>query len=68
VEARRPERAEFDDRMFEKELRTLREVVERGARKPPQDLSYTAFVLALSWLVVLVPFLTGTLLAFALSR
>jgi hypothetical protein len=68
VEAKPSERAEFDEQMFEKELRTLREVVERGARKPPQDLSYTVFVLVVLWLVVVVPFLTGAALAFVLNR
>jgi hypothetical protein len=68
VEARRPEQAEFDQRLFEKELRRLREVIERGGRKPPQDLSYTIFVLTLLWLVVGVPFFTGAMLAFAINR
>jgi hypothetical protein len=54
--------------MFEKELRTLREVIERGGRKPPQDLSYTIFVLAELWLVVGVPFFAGAVLAFAINR
>ncbi len=68
MEARGPEQAEFDPQMFEKELRTLREVIERGGRKPPQDLSYTIFVLAVLWLVVGVPFFTGAVLAFAINR
>ncbi len=68
MEAREPEQAEFDRPMFEKELRTLREVIERGGRKPPQDLSYTSFVLAVLWLVVGVPFFTGAVLAFAINR
>ena len=59
MEARGPEQARFDQQMFEKELRTLHEVIERGGRKPPQDLSYTSFVLAVLWLVVGVPFFTG---------
>ncbi len=68
MEARRPEQAKFDRRMFEKELRTLGEVIERGGRKPPQDLSYTIFVLTMLWLVVGVPFFTGAVLAFAINR
>jgi hypothetical protein len=68
VEARGPGQAEFDQQMFEKELRTLREVIERGGRKPPQDLSYTIFVLAVLWLAVGVPFFTGAVLAFAINR
>ena len=68
METKRPDRSEFDERMFEKELRSLREVIERGARNPPQDLSYTVLVLELLWLVVGVPFLTGALLAFLLGR
>jgi hypothetical protein len=68
VEARGPEQAEFDQQMFEKELRTLRKVIERGGRKPPQDLSYTIFVLAVLWLVVGAPFFTGAVLAFVIYR
>ncbi len=67
MDTRRPEQAKFDQRMFEKELRTLGEVIERG-RKPPQDLSYTIFVLTMLWLVVGVPFFTGAVLAFAINR
>ena len=68
MEARGPEQAKFDQRMFEKEMRTLHEVIERGGRKPPQDLSYTIFVLTMLWLVVGVPFFTGAVLAFAINR
>ncbi len=68
MEAREPEQAVFDQQMFEKELGTLREVIERGAKKPPQDLSYTIFVLALLWLVVGAPFFTGAVLAFVIHR
>ena len=68
MEARGLEQAEFDQLMFEKELRTLREVIERGGTKPPQDLSYTIFVLAELWLVVGVPFFAGAVLAFAINR
>ena len=68
MEARGPEQAKFDRWMFEKELRTLREVIERGGRKPPQDLSYTIFVLTMLWLVLGVPFFTGAILAFAINR
>jgi hypothetical protein len=53
--------------MFEKELRRLREVIERGGKRPPQDLSYTIFVLAVFWLVVGVPLFTGAVLAFAIN-
>jgi hypothetical protein len=68
VEARGPEQAAFDQQLFEKELRTLREVIGRGGRKPPQDLSYTIFMLAVLWLVVGVPFFTGAVLAFVINR
>jgi hypothetical protein len=68
VQTKRPDRSEFDEQMFEMELRSLREVIERGARNPPQDLSYTVLALELLWLVVGVPFLTGALLAFLLGR
>ena len=68
MEASGSEQAEFDQLMFEKELRTLREVIERGGTKPPQDLSYTIFVLAELWLVVGVPFFAGAVLAFAINR
>jgi hypothetical protein len=68
VETQRPDRPEFDERMFEKELRLLREVIERGVRNPPQDLSYTILMLELLWLVVGVPVLTGALLFFLLGR
>jgi hypothetical protein len=67
VEARGPGQAQFDQRLFEKELRRLREVIERGGRKPPQDLSYTIFMLALLWLVVGAPFFAGALLALAIN-
>lgn len=68
MEIRHPDRAAFDQRLFEKELRSLHEVTERGARNPPQDLSYTIFVLLLLWLIVGAPFLTGALLAFLVGR
>jgi hypothetical protein len=68
VETQRPDRPEFDERMFEKELRLLREVIERGVRNPPQDLSYTILMLELLWLVIGVPVLTGALLFFLLGR
>ena len=68
VESQRPDRSEFDEQMFEKELRVLREVIERGAKNPPQDLSYTVLMLELLWLVVGVPVLTAALLFFLLSR
>lgn len=63
VETRQPDRAEFDHRMFTKELQSLRAVTKRGVSNPPQDLSYTVFVLELLWLIIGVPFLTGALLA-----
>jgi hypothetical protein len=68
MEIKQPDRAAFDQRMFEKELHSLRKVTERGARNPPQDLSYTIFVLLVLWLIVGVPLLTGILLAFLLGR
>ena len=68
METQQSDRLEFNERMFEKELRLLREVIERGARNPPQDLSYTIFMLELLWLAVGVPFLTGALLAFFLNH
>jgi hypothetical protein len=68
MEIRQPDQAAFDQKMFEKELHSLRKVSERGARNPPQDLSYTIFVLLLLWLIVGAPFLTGALLALSLGR
>jgi hypothetical protein len=68
MEIKQPGRAAFDQIMFEKELHSLRKVRERGARNPPQDLSYTFFVLLVLWLIVGVPLLTGILLAFLLGR
>jgi hypothetical protein len=68
VEIRHTDRAAFDQKMFEKELRRLHEVTQRGARNPPQDLSYTVFVLLLLWLIVGASFLTGALLAFLVGR
>ena len=68
MESQRPDQLEFDERMFKEELRLLREVIERGARNPPQDLSYTVLMLELLWLVVGVPVLTAALLFFLLSR
>ena len=68
MQTKQPDQLEFDERMFKEELRLLREVIERGARNPPQDLSYTVLVLELLWLVVGVPFFTGALLAFLLGR
>ena len=68
MEDRGNEQAHFDGQMFEKELRTLREVIEHGGRKPPQDLWYTVVVLRVLWLVAVVPFLTGAMLAFVINR
>ncbi len=68
MQTKQPDQLEFDERMFKEELRSLRKVIERGARNPPQDLSYTVLVLELLWLVVGVPFFTGALLAFLLGR
>ena len=63
AETGQPRRAEFDHKMFKKELQSLRAATERGAVDPPQDLSYTVLVLELLWLIVGVPFLAGALLA-----
>ena len=68
MEARRPKQAEFDQRLFEKELQRLRKAIERGGKKLPQDLSYTIFVLTILWLVVGVPFITGAILALVINR
>jgi hypothetical protein len=68
VETRQPDQAEFDHNMFKEELQSLRAVTKRGARNPPQDLSYTVIVLELLWLIVGVPFLTGALFAFLVGH
>ncbi len=69
---RRPASTSFDqrfnERLFDKQLRSLRERTQTIARKPPLDLRYTVFVLRLLWVVVVVPFLAGAACAFLLGR
>ena len=58
----------FDGRLFDEQLRSLRERTRTVASKPPPDLRYTVFVLRLLWVVVVFPFLTGAACAFLLGR
>jgi hypothetical protein len=57
----------FNERLFEARLWSLRRRSRMLAEKP-HDLRYTVFLLRLSWLVVVLPFLTGAACAFLLSR
>jgi hypothetical protein len=57
----------FDERLFEARLWSLRRRSRMLAEKP-HGLMYTVFLLRLSWVVVVVPFLTGAACAFVLSR
>jgi hypothetical protein len=57
----------FDERLFEARLWTLRRRSRKLAEKP-HGLKYTVFLLRLSWVVVILPFLTGAACAFLLSR
>lgn len=65
---RRSISARFDERLFEKQLWSLRERSQKISRMPPVDLTYTAFMLRLLWVAVVVPFLAGAACAFLLSR
>jgi hypothetical protein len=58
----------FDERLFDKQLRSLRKRTQTITRKPPLDFRYTVFVLRLFWVVVVVPFLTGAACAFLMGR
>jgi hypothetical protein len=58
----------FDGRLFDEQLRSLRERTQTITRKPPPDLRYTVFVLRLLWVVVVVPFLAGAACAFLMAR
>ena len=58
----------FDARLFDEQLRSLRERSRTIARKPPPDLRYTVFVLRLLWVVVVVPCLAGAACAFFMLR
>lgn len=58
----------FDGRLFDEQLRSLRERTRTISRKPPLDLRYTVFVLRLLWVVVVVPFLAGAACAFLMAR
>ena len=58
----------FDGRLFDKQLRTLRERTRTISSKPPPDLRYTVFVMRLLWVVVVVPFLAGAGCAFFMLR
>jgi hypothetical protein len=57
----------FDARLFEARLWTLRRRNRMLAEKQ-HVLKYTVFLLRLSWVVVILPFLTGAACAFLLSR
>ncbi len=57
----------FDARLFEARLWTLRRRNRMLAEKR-HVLKYTGFLLRLSWVVVILPFLTGAACAFLLSR
>ena len=57
----------FDERLFEVRLRSLR-LRSRMLAEKPHGLMYAVFLLRLSWVVVVVPFLTGAACAFLLSR
>ena len=58
----------FDERLFAKQLGSLRELGQAAARRHSLDLRYTFFVLRLLWAAVVVPFLAGTACAFLLTR
>lgn len=58
----------FDGRLFDEQIRALRNQTRTIARKPPPDLRYTVFVLRLLWVVVVVPFLAGGACAFFMLR
>jgi hypothetical protein len=58
----------FDGRLFDEQIRSLRNRTRTIARKPPPDLRYTVFVLRLLWVVVVVPFLAGAACALLMAR
>ena len=58
----------FDGRLFDEQLRSLRERTRTISREPPLDLRYTVFVLRLLWVVVVVPFLAGAACALLMAR
>jgi hypothetical protein len=58
---------QFDERLFEARLWTLRRRSRTLAEKQ-HDLKYTVFLLRLSWVVVILPFLAGAACAYLLSR
>lgn len=60
--------SDFDERLFDEQLRSLRERTRTIARKPPPDLRYTVFMLRLLWVVAVVPFLAGAACAFLIFR
>jgi hypothetical protein len=65
---RRALTSDFDEGLFDEQLRFLRERTRTIARKPPPDLRYTVFMLRLLWVVVVVPFLAGAACAFLMFR
>jgi hypothetical protein len=60
--------SDFDEGVFDEQLRSLRQRTRTIARKPPPDLRYTVFLLRLLWVVVVVPFLAGAACAFLIYR
>ncbi len=60
--------ARFDERLFEKQLWHLHKRSKRITRVPLPDLTYTAFVLRLLWLAVMVLLFAGAACAFLLGR
>ena len=58
----------FDERLFDSQLRSLRERSQEIAKRRTADLRYTVFVLRLLWAAVIVPFLAGAVCAFLLWR
>lgn len=49
----------FDERLFAKQLGSLRERSQAVAKRRSPELRYTIFVLRLIWAAVIVPFLAG---------
>jgi hypothetical protein len=71
VETERTARGAFDERLFAARLWQLRRRVMRMSRASHPgypEYIYTAFMMRLLWVVVVVPFLTGAACAFILSR
>ena len=58
----------FDERLFDRQLGSLRERSRVTAKRRVQELRYTVFVLRILWAAVIVPFLAGAACAFLLVR